>query len=228
MDRVPMKFSSKTLREDRSNPALRSSIKMSSNGSNLGRMASDYLDKEYKLPKERFTPIDIKRLRTDYRKFCNKMEIMTRRAFLEYFKIEELEGTLVGDRLYAAFAGQGSIDFEKFLNAVGILSKGTLDEKLELIFKMFDIKNANVIERSDLKRMMLSILNSMLDIEMDSGDVQNLQMEVHNMTPQEREEAIDNILNEIISPNSPDILTPEEFYSYICTEPLLKKILEVV
>ncbi|CAG9326788.1 unnamed protein product [Blepharisma stoltei] len=227
MDRIPMKLSSRTLKGEKSNLSQTgTSMKLSYNSSNYGRHASDYQDKEFKIPRERFNPIEIKRLRTDYRKFCNKMEIMTRRAFLEFFKIEELEGTLIGDRLYTAFALQGSIDFEKFLNAVGVLCKGSLDERLQLVFKIFDVKNANVIDRSDLKRILLSILNSMLEVEMDSAEVQNLQMEVHGISPQEREEAIDGILNDIITPNSGDILTPEEFCNFIGNEPLLRKILE--
>lgn len=66
---------------------------------------------------------------------------MTRKSFLEFFRLQELEGTTVADRLFYAFAGPGSIDFKKFLFAIGTLAKGTPEERAGLLFKAFDITN---------------------------------------------------------------------------------------
>mmetsp|Transcript_5147 Transcript_5147/g.7742 ORF Transcript_5147/g.7742 Transcript_5147/m.7742 type:complete len:218 (-) Transcript_5147:40-693(-) len=198
------------------------SLQKNSSTIKLKRIASDFRNKEHKEPKERFNPYEIKQLRTEYRKFSNKMEIMTRKGFMEYFALEELDNSFIFERLYSAFSNSGSIDFEKFLNGVGVLVKGTFEERVEFYFKMFDIKKSGVTDRNDLKRVYLSLLNSMLEVEVDSDEVQLLQEEVLNMTEQEREDALDSVLDSAFVNRS--VMIPEEFLNFIATNSALRKV----
>jgi Ca2+-binding EF-hand superfamily protein len=170
---------------------------------------------------QKFTQQEIKQSRLEYKKFCNKVEIMTKKGFLEYFRLEDLEGTLLADRLYASFSPTGSIDFTKFMRGIATWSTGSLEERTQILFTMFDIKRNNLIEKSDIKRLLLSILNYMIDLELSGYNAQVLQDDIKNMSLQEREEAIEIILQ----PYGP-VITYEEFSAYIHSNNILKQVLE--
>ncbi|OMJ77442.1 hypothetical protein SteCoe_22960 [Stentor coeruleus] len=164
---------------------------------------------------------ELKQIRLEYKKYCNKVEIMTKKGFFDYFHLEDLDGTLVGERLYSCFAPTGSIDFAKFIKSISILSHGLLDEKIAFWFMLFDIKKNGIIEKSDMKKVLLSLLNAMIDIEVDREDVYYIQEDVKAMSVQEREEAIEAILDNFAS-----VLTFEEFSNYMKNNPIFRQVLE--
>lgn len=168
-----------------------------------------------------FSQEETKLHKAEYKKFCNKVEIMTKKGFLEYFRLEDLDGTLLADRLYASFSPSGSINFQKFIRGIGLLANGTFEDRVQLIFSLFDLKKNSVIEKSDMKKVLLSLLNVMLEIDVDREDMANLQDDVRQMTPQEREEAI-----EIILQGYGSIITYEEFLNHVISDPIIKQTLE--
>ena len=169
----------------------------------------------------RHTQQGSKEQKLEYKKFCNKVEIMTKKGFLEYFRLQELEGTLIADRLYACFSPTGSIDFQKFLNGIELLSLGTTEHRLQFYFSLFDLKKNNVIEKSDMKKVLLSLLNVMLEVEVERQDIAALQDDVRGMTPQDIEEAIEIILEPYGA-----IITLEEFSESIFSNPIIKQVLD--
>ncbi|CAO3592858.1 unnamed protein product [Absidia cylindrospora] len=62
-------------------------------------------------------------------------------------------------RLYAAFAEDDtkSIDFEQFVDGLSVFMKGTPEEKLELSFKLYDVKHVGYLTRPDLERVMIQL-----------------------------------------------------------------------
>lgn len=74
------------------------------------------------------------------------MDIITKRAFFEYFRLEELQNTMIGERIYHLFSQGTAIDFNKFLQSIAVLAKGTPEERLQLFFKIYDIKGQQVID----------------------------------------------------------------------------------
>ncbi|CAO3614522.1 unnamed protein product [Cunninghamella blakesleeana] len=62
-------------------------------------------------------------------------------------------------RLYAAFDVDDSktIDFEKFVDGLSVFMKGTPEEKLELSFKLYDVKHAGYLTRPNLERVMIQL-----------------------------------------------------------------------
>ncbi|KAI8089708.1 uncharacterized protein BX664DRAFT_333691 [Halteromyces radiatus] len=68
-------------------------------------------------------------------------------------------------RLYAAFDVENnkSIDFEKFVDGLSVFMKGTPEEKLELSFKLYDVKHAGYLTRPDLERVMIQLSQAASD-----------------------------------------------------------------
>ncbi|ORZ22380.1 hypothetical protein BCR42DRAFT_406072 [Absidia repens] len=68
-------------------------------------------------------------------------------------------------RLYAAFDEDDtkSIDFDKFVDGLSIFMKGTSDEKLELSFKLYDVKHDGYLTRPNLERVMIQLSQAATD-----------------------------------------------------------------
>ncbi|CAO3594900.1 unnamed protein product [Absidia cylindrospora] len=68
-------------------------------------------------------------------------------------------------RLYAAFDEDDtkSIDFDKFVDGLSIFMKGTSEEKLELSFKLYDVKHDGYLTRPDLERVMIQLSQAASD-----------------------------------------------------------------
>ncbi|KAI8065198.1 hypothetical protein BC940DRAFT_304437 [Gongronella butleri] len=62
-------------------------------------------------------------------------------------------------RLYAAFDvdDDNAIDFEQFVDGLSVFMKGTPEEKLELSFKLYDVKHTGYLTRPDLERVMIQL-----------------------------------------------------------------------
>ncbi|CAG5109983.1 Oidioi.mRNA.OKI2018_I69.chr2.g4441.t1.cds [Oikopleura dioica] len=54
--------------------------------------------------------------------------------------------------------GDGTIDFEEFLSALSITSKGTMDEKLEWAFQVYDVDNTGTINREKMKQIVRAMI----------------------------------------------------------------------
>ena len=216
-----MKFSGLSARQG-------SSQLNSSQDSSISRLLNESGMREIKASTDSFTTEEIKELRKAYRRHANRMEFMTRRGFFEYFRLQELEDTFLADRLYAAFAGSGtgSIDFKKFLVATATLAKGSARDRADFFFKLFDFRNAKSVALADFKRLLFSLLNSMLELE--TPELAALQEDVLALTPQEREEALDEVLADIPAFKTATSLTPDDFFAVLMSQPLVKQVLDLL
>jgi Ca2+-binding EF-hand superfamily protein len=170
---------------------------------------------------ENFSQQEIKQLRLNYKDHCNKVEILTKKGFISYFRLEELDGTLFVERLYACFAPTGSIDFPKFLKGVSVLANGSLEERIGFFYTIFDLKKTGLVEKSDMKKVLLSLLNVMLNVEYERDDIFYLQEDVRNISMQDREEAIETLL----APYG-TYISLEEFTDYVNRFPIILQVLQ--
>ena len=81
----------------------------------------------------------------------------------------ELESTYLANEIFEMIKNSNMgthspIDREKFLNFVAIISKGTEDEKLELLYTFFDKGRDAKITKEDLKAHMIGTILSMQGI----------------------------------------------------------------
>ena len=193
---------------------------LSSHSKQLSQLLNDPLTVE---PIMRLSPNELKRIKTEFKAHSNKMDIMTKRSFYEYFKIEELQRTYIGERLYSIVSKGSSIDLPKFIEAVAILSKGSAQERFEFFFKIFDIEAASTADSNIVCKTYLSLINSMIDVDMDNEELTSLQRQVARLTPQQREEAVHSIVYDMSSGNSSVSL--EEMASDVFSRPVLKNVL---
>ena len=171
---------------------------------------------------ENYSQLEMKNLRMQYKEHCNKVEILTKKGFISYFKLEDIDGTLFVDRLYACFAPTGSIDFPKFFKGISTLANGSFEERVAFFYSLFDLKKAGIVEKSDMKKVLVSLLNVMLKIEYERDDIFFLQEDVRNMTMQDREEAVEMIL----APYG-IYITLEEFTEYVNSNQAIRQVLQV-
>ena len=69
-------------------------------------------------------------------------------AFLKMFNLPGM----LGERLFAAFdrKSNGVIDYEEFISGLGLLSRGSTDEKVNFLFHMYDLKGDGAVSREEL------------------------------------------------------------------------------
>ncbi|XP_052252760.1 dual oxidase 1-like isoform X3 [Dreissena polymorpha] len=73
----------------------------------------------------------------------------------------------------------GYISFREFLNAVVMLSKGSGQDKLQILFRMFDHDGNGTLDRDELIKLFSSLLE-MADSSLDKSDVEHLVESICN------------------------------------------------
>ncbi|KAL4228920.1 NAD(P)H oxidase [Mactra antiquata] len=81
----------------------------------------------------------------------------------------------------------GYISFREFLNAVVMLSKGSGQNKLQTLFRMFDLDGSGTLDRDELLKLFSSLLE-MADSSLSKPDIENLVESIcqqHGLTTQD-------------------------------------------
>merc|ERR1719334_1381514 len=84
------------------------------------------------------------------------MKTISKETFLEVFR---LPGFL-GERLFKAFNTKktGNIDFGEFVSGLAGYVRGTTRDKMNMLFKLFDLDSQGFITRNDLQSVLLSLI----------------------------------------------------------------------
>ena len=174
------------------------------------------------------TSVEAKRTELAFKHFCNRMELMTKKSLQEYFRLQDLDGSHIVDRLFFAFGKTNSIDFASFLAGIGVLAKGSPMDRAGFIFRMLDIKAASIVDRNDLKKMLLSYLTAALSIETDNMTISQVQAELRDESVQEIEQTVDEIVDEAVARFGAhgSFLTLEQFQQYVLSDPAVARALE--
>ena len=77
-------------------------------------------------------------------------------TFLKVFKVPGM----LGERLFAAFdrKDNGVIDLEEFVCGLGLIVRGDPPEKINFVFKMYDLKGDGKVSRKELSTMLNSVV----------------------------------------------------------------------
>lgn len=118
---------------------------------------------------------------------------LDKRAFLLLFSLPGM----LGERLFAAFDrnNREQIDFKDFVDGLGMTARGTDEEKIEFLFRMYDSSNSGSIQLSELKTMLYSsvfashtilensaLVSSTKELDLDDTKMQSkLQERVHEL-----------------------------------------------
>lgn len=67
---------------------------------------------------------------------------------------------MLGERLFAAFDRKknGVIDLEEFVSGLGLIVRGDLEEKINFLFTMYDLKGDGFVSRKELSTMLNSVV----------------------------------------------------------------------
>lgn len=171
--------------------------------------------------------VQTKRTELNFKRFANRMELMTKKSLQEYFRLQDLEGSHIIDRLFFAFGRTNSIDFSSFLAGVRELAKGSALERAGFLFRMLDVKSTSIVDRNDLKKMMLSYLSAAVSMEATHSGIAQLQTELRGEAAQDLEQAIDDMVDEAVSTYGAhgSFLTLEQFQQLMLSDPAIAKAL---
>jgi len=116
--------------------------------------------------KTQFSPEEIKHWHEGFLKDCPTGKL-TRNEFSKIYNQFFPHGD---PSAFAAFVfnvfdenGDGSIEFEEFLQALSITSRGKLEDKLEWAFRLYDLDNSGTIERDEMLQIVKAIFSMVGD-----------------------------------------------------------------
>jgi len=158
----------------------------------MGAKKSKLSDKAVKelSEKTKFTPDEIKHWYEGFMKDCPTGKL-TRAEFSKIYN----QFFPTGDpSAFAQFVfnvfddnGDGSIEFEEFLQALSITSRGKLEDKLEWAFRLYDLDNDGTITKKEMTQIVEAIF-SMVGNQKD-------QMPQEDNTPEKRVERIFQLMD---------------------------------
>eukprot|EP00808_Paulinella_micropora_P012134 g12520.t1 len=81
---------------------------------------------------------------------------MDKDTFLKFFNAPGL----LGERLFRVFDrdGNGVIDENEFMTGLAVYLKGTTEEKIRLLFRMYDLRGDQAVNKDELRTMLLTLV----------------------------------------------------------------------
>lgn len=175
--------------------------------------------------KTKFKTADVKRLFRSFRELAGETKedqtVIERHQFkeaLEKVGFEEynLQNEAFVSRLFKAFDRDGTdrVDFTEFILGLSAISNGTILEKLQFLFSVYDLDGTGSISRDEMVTM-LSLLDECAAA---------VQEEIDEETQQLRKESVKDFVAEVF--DSFDAahngrLSFEEFYAAVSAHPVL-------
>jgi serine/threonine-protein phosphatase 2B regulatory subunit len=139
----------------------------------MGKGASKLKQSDIKalLDETHFNGEEIEKLFSLFCAFSTKESSLSKE---EFCTVLGLKTSLFVERLFFLLDGNqdGRITFPEFLQGLSVFSeKGTLDEKLKLSFKIYDMDNDSHISKEELSKMLVaSLVENSLDLPKDQMD----------------------------------------------------------
>eukprot|EP01103_Thecamoeba_quadrilineata_P006389 TRINITY_DN16114_c0_g1_i1.p1 TRINITY_DN16114_c0_g1~~TRINITY_DN16114_c0_g1_i1.p1 ORF type:complete len:229 (+),score=49.69 TRINITY_DN16114_c0_g1_i1:39-725(+) len=176
-----------------------------------------------------FNKVEVKKLFATFNDVAVKGNV-DKASFKQALKILEKEGLksedpVFVDRLFEVLDlnGDGVLDINEFVTGLGLLCKGSIDDKLKLSFQAYDLDGNGFITKDELTHMFatawlsgyMALKASEPSIKDDFGfghdDIQNFSKDIGGMFA---ESAFSNL-----DENRDGKLSFEEFKDFILTEP---------
>jgi len=108
--------------------------------------------------------------------------VIGKRKLLEYFRLMEINDTYLTNELFFMIKNSSSfnspVDYNKFINFVSIIAKGTKQEKLQLLFSFFDKTPDAKISKEELKAHISGTILSLSNIAFDDAGVEGLKQSI--------------------------------------------------
>lgn len=135
----------------------------------------------------RFSEKELAKLRLDFNLISENQNVL-REKLIEYLGIEEIGHSQLIERLLSvlqqSLGGQGRgtdrmiLGFDKFTTLVGILCKGDANERLELIYKLFDAKGQGYVMKDEFCEVYTQFFQAMMVVNFHQNELSQLRMQV--------------------------------------------------
>eukprot|EP01083_Nonionella_stella_P294196 1000339_1 len=125
----------------------------------MGTGISTMLEKDVlKDALSKFAPSERDLLSSLFRSLAKRSpgETMDKVTFTNMFNLPGI----MGDRLFTVFdkKGDGKIHWEEFVIGLASYSRGDIDEKIAMLFRMFDLNGENSVNKEELTTMLYSLM----------------------------------------------------------------------
>jgi serine/threonine protein kinase/Ca2+-binding EF-hand superfamily protein len=93
-----------------------------------------------------------------------------KRTFMKYFNLPGM----LGERVFSVFDQKktGVIDQEEFMHGLSLYTKGSTEDRMRMLFRIYDLTGDNAVSRKELRLMLFSLVHTpqFLDDVKDVGD----------------------------------------------------------
>jgi len=145
-------------------------------------------------------------------------------TFLKYFPLPGM----MGERLFSVFDrdNSGAIDFQEFLTGMGLIYRGTLEEKRRFLFEMYDLDDDGVVTREELFTMLSHIPSAfkILDASMEGARGHSIELREDPQTISRIRNIVDSAFE---NKKEDENLTFEEFTRVVNKTPEILEIINV-
>jgi len=166
------------------------------------------------------------------------MQTISKETFLQVFKLPGI----LGDRLFKAFdiKSTSKIDFDEFVSGLGKYVRGSLTDKMDMLFTLFDMDSQGYITRKELQTVLFSLITpaiSFLPIQEDEkrGDTQELIIQSDGKGLSYRSQDVVDKINQMVEEAFEECdldrsggLDPQQFKRWCSTHPEVTQGLESI
>merc|ERR1719242_695393 len=161
-------------------------------------------------------------------------ETMSKETFLQYFALPGI----LGERLFAVFDKKkdGVIHFDEFVSGLARYNRGDLQEKIEMLFEMYDMDGKQQVNPEELSLILYSVITPTTSLfysatENERGLLQdkdtNRITHVSKVTQQTVEKMVKEAF-EFCDENKDGLLSQEQFTNWVRHNPGALQLLETV
>jgi Ca2+-binding EF-hand superfamily protein len=142
-------------------------------------------------------------------------------TFMQIFKLPGM----MGERLFDVLDQDksGKINFDEFLKAMKIYSRGTFEEKMSLFFDMYDLTGDAYIHKDELKLMLYSLMtpvHSVMDSDLSLKDSEEYAVQVESIVQKTVDDAFGSC-----DPSKSGKLTRDQFKEWLLDNPAIMEVL---
>jgi len=161
-------------------------------------------------------------------------ETMSKETFLQYFALPGI----LGERLFAVFDKKkdGVIHFDEFVSGLARYNRGSLQEKIEMLFEMYDMDGKQQVNPEELSLILYSVITPTTSLFYSSGDNErglrqdkdtNRITHVSKVTQQTVEKMVKDAFD-FCDTNKDGLLSQEQFTNWVRQNPGALQLLETV
>eukprot|EP00924_Labyrinthula_sp_SR-Ha-C_P007413 augustus_masked-scaffold_24-processed-gene-2.23-mRNA-1 protein AED:0.11 eAED:0.11 QI:0/-1/0/1/-1/1/1/0/650 len=166
-----------------------------------------------------FTKSELNYLKASFRELAARSPGPTidKKTFLTHFKLPGLHGEKLFDTF--DFKSTGKVDFLEFTTGLALCLKGTLKEKVDFLFKIYDISNDQKVSKQELYTMLSHV------------PIYNLSKLTLKKSPTEGDNIIQRLVEDVFEKFDFDdngSLSQEEFFQWASATPEVVNFLDEV